>query len=188
VVQVHAEVSGVLRATFPQWEKIHFSFPARDALPPASIHWHNGPAPGSRALIEDLLKRKLDWGDAGEKKWKDHAGLIIVGTKGALHANGHNTVTTLLPEADWKDFKGPDKSLPRSNGHEREWLEACKGGPPAWSNFTDYGSPLTEFVLLGNVATQVEGRLDYDAAAGKFLNSEAANALVHREYRKGWEL
>ena len=31
-------------------------------------------------------------------------------------------------------------------GHEREWLQACQGGPPAWSNFSDYGAPSYNFV------------------------------------------
>jgi hypothetical protein len=67
-------------------------------------------------------------------------------------------------------------------------VDACKGGAPAWSNFTDYGSLLTQFILLGNVATQVEGELAFDTATGKFIDNAAANALVQSEYRKGWSL
>jgi hypothetical protein len=189
VVRVKAEASGFHGGTFPKWERVHFNVPARGALPPVEVQWHNGRNHlGSREQIEDLLGRKLDWGDAGEKKWADHAGIIIVGTKGKLHANGHNTVFTLLPADQWKEFKGPEPTLPRSRGHEREWVDACKGGAPAWSNFTDYGSLLTQFILLGNVATQVEGELAFDTANGKFIDNAAANALVQSEYRKGWSL
>jgi hypothetical protein len=189
IARVHSEASARHGGSFPKWERIHFLIPARGALPPVTVHWHNGRNNlGSRERIEDLLGRKLDWGDAGEKKWADHAGILLVGSKGKLHANGHNTIFTLLPQDQWKDFKGPDPTLPRSRGHEREWLEACKGGPPAWSNFTAYGSPLTQFVLLGNVASQVEGELRYDAATGRFLENDAANALVKPEYRRGWTL
>lgn len=189
IVRVKAEASAFHGGSFPKWERVHFEIPARGALPPLQVHWHNGRNNlGSREQIEDLIGRKLDWGDAGEKKWADHAGIVVVGTKGKLHANGHNTVFTLLPADQWKDFKGPEPTLSRSRGHEREWLDACKGGPPAWSNFTDYGSPLTQFMLLGNVATQVEGQLAYDTAAGKFIDNEAANALMKPEYREGWSL
>ena len=189
IVRVQAEVSERHGTSFPKWERARFQIPARGALPPVVVHWHNGRNNlGSREQIEELIGRKLDWGDAGDKKWKDHAGIVIVGTKGRLHANGHNTVFTLLPEAQWKDVTLPAQVLPRSPGHEREWLDACRGGAEAWSNFTGYGSPLTEFVLLGNVATQVEGELRYNAATGEFIGSDAANALRRAEYRKGWNL
>jgi hypothetical protein len=189
VVRVSAEASARHGGTFPKWERVHYEVPARGKLPPFTLHWHNGRNNlGSREQIEELIGRKLDWGDAGDKKWKDHAGLVVVGTKGKLHANGHNTVFALLPEEQWKDAELPAPSLPRSKGHEQEWLEACKGGPVAWSNFPGYGSPLTEFMLLGNVATQIEGELRYDVGSGKFLENEAANALRATEYRAGWTL
>jgi hypothetical protein len=41
---------------------------------------------------------------------------------------------------------------------------------------------------LANVATFVEGPLAYDTISGRILNSEKANALLHRPYRSGWEL
>jgi hypothetical protein len=189
IVRVQSEVSERHGSSFPKWERVHFHIPARGALPPVVVHWHNGRNNlGSREQIEEHLGRKLDWGDAGEKKWKDHAGIVVVGSKGKIHATGHNMDFTLLPADQWRDFKGPEPVLPRTRGHEMEWLDACKGGKPAWSNFTDYGSPLTQFVLLGNVATQVEGELRFDAAAGKFLENDAANALVKPEYRTGWTL
>jgi hypothetical protein len=188
-IKVKAQASAFHGGSFPKWELVHYDIPARGDLPPAQFHWHNGRDNlGSRERIEDLLGRKLDWGDAGEKKWADHAGLLVVGTKGKLHANGHNTIFTLLPEDQWKDFKGPAPTLTRSPGHEREWLNGCKGGPAAWSSFPAYGSRITQFVLLGNVATQVEGELSYDTSTGRFIDNEAANALVKPEYRNGWNL
>lgn len=185
-VRIHAEVSKVHTATFPGWEIIRFDFPARGAMPPARINWYNGGrAPKTRQTIEDLLGRKLDWGDAGEKKWADFAGILVIGTKGKIHANGHNTVFSVLP----KEISLPEVSatLPRSPGHEQEWLNACKGGQPAMSNF-NYGGPLTEFVLLGNVATQHPRELTFDCPSGKFLNDDAANTALQREYRSGWKL
>jgi hypothetical protein len=55
------------------------------------------------------------------------------------------------------------------------------------SNF-DYSGPLTQFVLLGNVATQFERRLDFDPLAMKIVNFTPANEVLHREYRQGWSL
>ena len=177
------------QATFPKWEIIRYTFPARGDMPPVTVNWYNGGgrAPGPREKIEEMMGRKLDWGDAGAKKWDDHAGCLFVGSKGMLHANGHNTVVTLLPEEKFKDFQGPAPSLPRSRGHEREWLDACQGGPAAMSNF-DYSGPLTEFVLLGNVATRFGKSIEYDPAAMKIVNLPEANAALKREYREGWSL
>jgi hypothetical protein len=188
-VQLQAEVSGFHKATFPKWEIIHYDFPARGDMPPVRINWYNGSgqAPGPRDMIEEMMGRRLDWGDAGEKKWRDHAGCFLVGTKGLLHSTGHNMSFSLLPENKFKDFEGPQRSLPRSRGHEREWLDACKGGKPAMSNF-DYSGPLTEFVLLGNVATQFEQKLKFDPLAMKIVNVAEANKALSREYRQGWLL
>jgi hypothetical protein len=104
-----------------------------------------------------------------------------------LHSTGHNTSFSLLPKDKFEDFQGPPHSLPRSRGHEREWFDACKGGKPAMSNF-DYSGPLTQFVLLGNVATQFERKLEFDPLAMKIVNFAQANKALGREYRRGWSL
>ena len=93
-----------------------------------------------------------------------------------------------MPEADFKELLGPPRKLPRSPGHEKEWLQAIRGGAPACSNFVDYGSLLTEFLLLGNIATQTSSPIEYDPLAGRVTNSEAANKLCRANYREGWVL
>ena len=181
-------MSEVLAETFPKWDLIEFSAPRRRNQPAFTMIWCNGRAPGGRERIEERLGRKLDWGDAGDKKWNDYAGLLIVGARGLLHSTGHNMTFSLLPEADFKDLLGPPRSLPRSPGHEREWLDAIRGGTPPCSNFVDYGSLLTEFLLLGNVATQCEGAIEYDPQAGVIVNNESAKRLCKAVYREGWKL
>ena len=157
-------------------------------MPAVRVNWYNGAGSApSRDIIEKLMGRQLDWGDAGEKKWDDHAGCLVVGEKGMLHSTGHNMSFTLLPESKLKDFKGPAPSLPRSRGHEQEWLDACKAGPPAMSNFVDYSGPLTEFVLLGNIATLIGQKIEFDPMGPKIANIQANEALS-REYRQGWSL
>jgi len=188
-IKLGVELSGVHQATFPKWEIIHYQFPARGKLPPVTVHWYNGGgrAPGPREKIEQTLGRPLDWGDAGAKQWQDHAGCLLVGTEGLLHANAHNSVVTALPAEKFQDFPGPAPSLPRSRGHEQEWLAACRGGPAALSSF-DYSGPLAEFVLLGNVATLFGQSIEYDPVAMQVTNLAAANAALKREYREGWSL
>ena len=103
------------------------------------------------------------------------------------HANAHNTVVTLLPKEKFEGFAGPAPSLPRSRGHEKEWLEACQGGAAALSNF-DYSGPLAEFVLLGNVATLFGKSIEYDPVAMQVIDLAETNAALEREYRAGWSL
>ncbi|HLB73530.1 MAG TPA: Gfo/Idh/MocA family oxidoreductase [Sedimentisphaerales bacterium] len=189
LITLEAEVSGYHKATFPQTEIIRYDVPARGAMPPVRINWYNGggQAPGPRGMIEEMMGRRLDWGDAGEKKWEDHAGCLLVGAKGMLHSTGHNTSYSLLPKDKFEGFEMPKPTLPRSRGHEKEWADACKGGPAAMSNF-NYADPLAEFVLLGNVATQFEGKIEFDPIKMKVVNNDKADGTLRREYRQGWAL
>jgi len=189
LIRIEPEVSGVHPHTFPKWEILRYRIPPRGKLPAITVNWYNGAgqAPQCRERIEEMLGYRLDWGDAGEKKWADHAGCVIAGTNGIIHSTGHNATFSLLPKEKFKDFQGPAKTLPHSPGHEREWLDACQGGPAAMSNF-NYGGPLAEFVLLGNVATLFGKPIEYDPVATKIVNSAEANAALKREYRQGWSL
>ncbi len=71
-------------------------------------------------------------------------------------------------------------------GHEADFLEAIRTGGRSSADF-DYSARLTEIMLVGNVASRVRDKLSYDFRAGKFTNSDKANALLKREPRKGWE-
>ncbi len=79
-------------------------------------------------------------------------------------------VGKLLPEDQFADFKAPELSIPRSPGHYLEWIRACKGGPAALSNF-DYAVPLTEMVLLGNIALRTGKTIRYDAKNAQAIDS-----------------
>ena len=100
----------------------------------------------------------------------------------------------LIPAARATAYGDPPKKLPRSIGHCQEWIEACKGGAPGGSNF-DWAGPLTEVVLLGNVALRRQLReelttkkLLWDGPSLRFTNSEVANQFLECEYRDGWKL
>ncbi|KPL21939.1 MAG: hypothetical protein AMJ75_09015, partial [Phycisphaerae bacterium SM1_79] len=94
----------------------------------------------------------------------------------------------LLPEKQFTHVEtNRPKTVDSSRGHERDWFTACRGGKPAWANF-DYASALNEFLMLGNVATQVEDKLQFDPIAMKIVNNTQADALLRSEYRQGWSL
>jgi hypothetical protein len=58
---------------------------------------------------------------------------------------------------------------------------------PLMCNF-EYASWLTEANHLGNVAYRVGKKLAWDAKKLRAKNAPEAEALIHRQYRKGWKL
>jgi hypothetical protein len=93
----------------------------------------------------------------------------------------------LLPLERHRDYVRPAKTLPRVEGHHADWLQACKGGRPASSNF-GYGAPITELVLLGNVALRTRKLLRGDASSMRATNAPEADPYLREAYRAGWEL
>jgi hypothetical protein len=78
---------------------------------------------------------------------------------------------------------------PRSPGHEKEWFDAMRDPKkPAMSNFADYAGPLTETILLGNLAVWKRGPVEWDPVNLKPLNDPALERIVHCEYRDGYEV
>ena len=93
----------------------------------------------------------------------------------------------LLPEDKFADYKRPEPTIPKSVGHHREWVQAIKTGGSTTCNF-DYSGALTETVLLGTVSYRSGRVLEWDAESLKVTNAPVAQALIHKEYRKGWTL
>ena len=107
--------------------------------------------------------------------------VIYIGEKGTLM--GHR----LAPEARMKSYGRPPKKLARSVGHHKEFVDACRGGPPAGANFVDHAGLLTETCMLGNVALRAGTKLQWDGPNFKITNNTAANQFLHRQYRAGWQ-
>ena len=174
VIRVEAKPSEVDTEGYPRSMRAVLELPARGDLPPVKLSLYAKERP-AEALM--LGYPQAGWGD------------LLVGAKGSIYSDcPWNTRYVLLPENRFDNFKGgPTETLPRANGHHREWVEACKGRGKTFSPF-EMGGPLTELMQLANLATLVEGPFDYDAVTGRVLNSAKADQLVHREYRKGWTL
>ncbi len=117
----------------------------------------------------------------------DGNGILLIGDKGMLTCPGWAGRATLLPGSRDAEYKRPPLRLPRSKGHHRDWLDACKGGPPASANF-QYGAALTEVGLLGLVALRTGRKLNWDAQAMKATNSPEADKYLKETYRPGWEI
>jgi hypothetical protein len=91
--------------------------------------------------------------------------------------------------ADMTYYRGraADKLLAPLGGFQEEWINACKGSLKTSCDF-DYGGKLIEMMLLGHVAYRVGKAIEYDGANGRVTNSPEGDALLRRQYRKGWTL
>lgn len=148
--------------------RVRYEFPARDGLPPVALTWHDGG-------FEPPRPKGLEPG-------RRTAGVIYIGDQGTLM--GHR----LVPESRMQSYGRPPKVLPRSPGQYKEWINACRGGAPAGSDFVAHGGLLTETPLLGNIAMRVGKKLEWDGPNMKFANDPVANQYLHRKYRDGWTL
>jgi predicted dehydrogenase len=164
--------------TFPRSAITHYQFPARPGMSPVEVIWYDG---GLRPVRPDELDVDVE-GLAGN-------GVIFEGTDGKIMCGTYGNNPTLLPTWKMKYFDEPDETIPRIEGnHEQNWAAACKGGEPASSNF-DYSGPLTEMVVMGNLATKYPNRkLLWDGENMRVTNFPEANDFVKMQYRSGWEV
>jgi predicted dehydrogenase len=177
-VSVHASSTAVPTESVPLANVVHFDFPARGNMPPVKLHWYDG---GIMPPRPDELE------DNRELKRED--GVILVGEKGKMLIEGWGgEKPRLIPESRNKEYQRPPKTLPRSVGHHKEWLLACRTGSSTRSNF-GFAGPLTEAVLLGMVCVRNGGdKIYWDSANLKVTNDPDANQYLHYQYRPGWEL
>jgi len=186
----------------PPSSMIHFEFPSRGAMPPVKLHWYDG---GMLPQRPEELAPDEQMGD-----W--NGGVIFEGDKGKIMCGCYASNPKLLPTSRMEGFKEPDHVLERvKTNHQRSWVEAIKANDPQKpsSNF-NYAGPLTETILMGNLAIRsldvkelIPGKnpdransyrftgrkkLMWDGENMKITNYEPANQFVKREYREGWTL
>ncbi|HLY10188.1 MAG TPA: Gfo/Idh/MocA family oxidoreductase [Planctomycetota bacterium] len=176
---VEAESEPINPETYPGWAKVTYEFPARGDMPACKVIWYEGKK--NDVLVQPPVELYQ-----GEKI--SGSGSLLVGSKGTLYSpDDYGGTSKWLPQEQFKDMKKPKPTLPRSPGHHAEWINAVKGGEPAFSNFAQAG-PFTEFVLLGNLAMRLGKKFEWDSANLKAKNCPEADQWIKREYRKGWSL
>ncbi|MEM9017388.1 MAG: Gfo/Idh/MocA family oxidoreductase [Verrucomicrobiota bacterium] len=116
------------------------------------------------------------------------SGSVVVGTDGVLTIpHGGAGMPSLFRGGVLTDEPIEPE---RNDNHHGNFADAIRGdisGMPRCS--FDYAGPMTEAVLLGCVAMRLPGEtLKWDNEAGRFEGSEAGNAMIHDDYRKGWEV
>jgi predicted dehydrogenase len=162
--------------SFPAKSITTYDFPARGAMPACMVRWYDAGQTPPRQLA----------GLEENEKYPDN-GCLLVGSKGMVLLP-HGGAPRLLPKLLAKEYKRPERTIPRAVGGQwSEWIRACRGEDKAMCPF-GYGGPLTEVVLLGCLAQRVGGTIDWDAAEMKVTNRPEANQFVRPEYREGWTL
>lgn len=163
--------------TYPNASVVHYSFPARGDMPPVKVHWYDG----------GILPERPEEMDPRSELSKN--GTIFIGDKGKMISGAYGDSPRIIPESKMREYKRPAKTLKRIEvSHEQNWIDACKGGDAACSNF-DYSGPFTETVVMGNLAIRMPGRrLEWDGANMKVTNNDVANEFVGKTYREGWTL
>jgi hypothetical protein len=154
---------------------VAWDFEARGGRGPLRLYWYDGGMKPHRPIE---LDRRVPMPGSG---------LLFVGSKGKLLAGYYGGGHRLLPEARFRDFTAPAKTLPRSPGHYREWIAACKGGPAANCEW-GFAGKMVETALLGTLAARTARLLEWDSANLRVTNDAEANALVNPPRRRGWEI
>ena len=182
----------------PPSSHIVLTFPGKKGKN-VKFHWMDG---GIQPERPDELGPNEVMGDGGN-------GVIMVGTKGKMMCGTYSANPQLLPTSKTKEAK-VKQTIARvpggAEGHYGQWVEACLAGygKKEVSSPFEFAGPLTESVLMGNLALRSydirkprpngkENEFDYpgrfikllwDGPNMKITNFDDANQFVKREYRK----
>jgi predicted dehydrogenase len=168
------------------------------------LTWSDG---GIRPAHPEIIPENMDIGGTDSAN-----GVLMIGEKGIISTN-INDSSPMMPKLflyDGTQEFGPNAAdvVESEYGHQRKWVEACKAGfnsaeHKALTSSFDYAGPMTETVLMGNLAIrsynlrkEINGKMQFygrrkllwDGDNMKITNFEDANQFVGREYRKGWEM
>lgn len=177
--------------SFPASSSLKLKFPGKGGKPDTYLHWVDG----------GLLPDRPEELGPNEPMGDDGGGAIIIGTKGKMMCGTYGNNATLLPTALSKDVKVPQVTKRVPEGHYLQWVNACIAGfgKNELSSSFDYAGPLTESILMGNLALRswnikdakggFPGRkkLLWDAENMKITNFDEANQFVKRTYREGYK-
>ncbi len=157
----------------PRGMRCEYGFAAHGPRSALTLHWHAGSDRPEQALTS-----------RGLQEWKN--GVLFVGDEGWLISDYNKHV--IGPDARRAQWQAPAPTLAKSIGHHEEWLRACATREQPSTPFA-YAAPLTETVLLANVALRAARgkQLAWDALALR-TDDAAANALLSQPARSGFDV
>lgn len=171
-------IEGANEFVHPDKAHIRYRFPARGSFPAMELDWYSGQRP---AEVDELTDNR--------KVGDDQGGALFIGTRGMISHGTYPSGNLVLHPTELREEAGrAPATMPAIRGsHEMAWVSACKGEGPVSSGF-EYAAALTELTHLGNLAIQLGGTIEWDAAKGEVTNRPEAAAVIRRPRRAGWEL
>ncbi|MGD9417779.1 MAG: Gfo/Idh/MocA family protein [Verrucomicrobiota bacterium JB025] len=160
---------------------VRWDFQKRGTKEPMSFYWHNGMPP-------KMPEKPKDWTISG--KLPKH-GTLYLGEKQNGYTDHRSNNPSIVNRDAMRDFKKsgfPEEKYPRvKDGPIRELVDVVKGNlKEAGSNFT-YAAPMTEVMLLGILAAQHGGKIEWDAKHPRITNRPELNAFLKEPVRAEWD-
>jgi predicted dehydrogenase len=179
--------------SFPVACTVRMRFAARTGRPALDIFWYDGGI--KPAVPEELISENRELAEEG---------MLLVGDKGKILGGFRAESAQLIPDDKMRAYtaanrtsepapperrqRGEQDNRPRVSARDQVWIDAFKGGPPTYGDFTLAG-PISDAINLAAISLRLGGRrLVWDAAAAQITNVPEANALLTREYREGWKI
>jgi len=176
--RIEPESTPLFTETAPASSRIVYHFPERGNHPAIKVVWRDGNL---------TPPRPADLSDA--QVWPPGtSGQLWVGDEGTLVAGIYGEDPHLVNEERHAELLAdpPPVKYPRTDGVYAEWTAACKSGGKAGSDFATHSGPLTEMVLLGNLAVRSAKVLELDPSSGQVTNTAIPEEYIKPSYREGW--
>jgi predicted dehydrogenase len=184
---------------FPTGARIRWNFPARGEMPAVKVYWYEGFRKGAKLDPTDGLHAAKEGARnlpplffELQKKYPtesfDTSGTLYVGEKGIIYTGTYGGEMHVLPWKKMREISQPPKTLPRSKNVMDDFLNACRAGKRETAAAFDYGARLTEFTLLGNLATRagIGNKVEWNGPEMKITNLPDLNQYVNLPHRSGW--
>ncbi|MEQ9824600.1 MAG: Gfo/Idh/MocA family oxidoreductase [Puniceicoccaceae bacterium] len=153
-----------------------FDFAADGKQQALKLHWYSG---GLRPAHHEWVPEVFKLGARGE---------LFVGSKGLIQTDGAGTAPRVFPRELKEEADAVPRTLPRSDGHFRDWIDAIQSGTQSSANF-EYSARLTEIVLLGVLSLRLEGEpIHWDPASMSVRGLPHAADLIREPVREGWNV
>lgn len=117
---------------------------------------------------------------------KMHIGAHFEGTDGTLTCDYTTRIIRFGNEVV-NDLSSVPQTIPRSKGHQANFIEAVKSRKQPESNLL-YAREMTIPMHLAVISYRLKRKLQWDSEKEQFIGDNAANYLLFREYRKPWSL
>jgi predicted dehydrogenase len=113
-------------------------------------------------------------------------GAYFEGEKGTLLCDYESRLITINGETV-NDLPNIPISLERSPGHQQNFINAVKSRTQPESNL-EYARRMTLPMHLSIISYRLGRNLTWNSKKEQFVDDKEANGLLHREYRKKWDL